>query len=143
MRPVDAQDPLDRAAAAYEQAVFGGDGTAVADGAAHLDLLEAGLALARGRLAHARFLGSSRTDTYDRGLFDRAVDLYRAHGDVRGEAEATFWLATYHQVVLGDHDTAEPLLRRADDLATKAGDDLTRSYALRHLCFVAQHHDQP
>ena len=49
-------------------------------------------------------------------LFERAAALYHRAGDERGEAEALFWVATYHQVVRADHDTAAPVLDRARDL---------------------------
>lgn len=107
-----------------------------------LDAVEADTALARGRIRHARFLaagGSAGEDPTEIALFDRALSLYQSLGDVRGEAEAQFWVGCYHQVVRGDMDTTEPMFARAADLATKAGDDLTRSYALRHVAFAAQH----
>lgn len=97
---------------------------------------QADLALARGRIVHARFLASRRDDPGERELFARAATLYRGVGDPRGEGEALFWLGTYEQVVSGDHAAALPALRRADELATAAGDDLTRSYVVRHLGFA-------
>lgn len=129
---------LERAQELYEQAVFDGDADAVVAGHRQLDAVEADVALARGRLLHASYLASQDEHPAERGLFERAIDLYAAAGDGRGEAESRFWLATYHQVVHGDHDTALPLLQRAESLATEAGDDLTRSYVLRHLAFVDQ-----
>jgi hypothetical protein len=66
-------------------------------------------------------------------LFEWAVELYRNVGDVRGEAEAQFWIGTFHQVVRNDDASAVPALERARALATRAGDPLTLSYALRHL----------
>lgn len=137
---MNVQEHLDHALAAYERATFGGADDAVALGDAHLDQVEAALSLARGRLTHARFLDSRQPEPSERELFQRAIQLYAGADDTRGEGEATFWLATYHQVVEGDHHAAEPLLRRAETLAAEAGDDLTHSYVLRHLCFVAQHH---
>lgn len=70
-------------------------------------------------------------------LFERAAELYRQLGDLRGEGEALFWAGTFHQVVRDDTDTALPAFQRALDLATRAGDPLTTSYALRHLGFAA------
>jgi len=40
----------------YESAVFGGNAEALSTGDRELDAVEADLALARGRLLHARFL---------------------------------------------------------------------------------------
>ncbi|MEQ4723870.1 hypothetical protein [Nonomuraea sp. B19D2] len=73
---VDAR--LERAKALYERAVFGGDvgGLEVAD--RELNGLEADLALARGRVAHARFLDGQGEDAEEMALFERAV-LERSH----------------------------------------------------------------
>jgi len=125
--------------------VFAGatDGLEAADRA--LDAVEADTALARGRIRHARFLAARSAgaepgeDPTEIALFDRALALYQSLGDTRGEAEAQFLVGCYHQVVRGDMDTTEPMFARSADLATAAGDDLIRSYALRHLAFAAQH----
>ncbi|WP_109510192.1 hypothetical protein [Nocardioides speluncae] len=129
---------LERAQELYERAVFAGDADAVIAGHRQLDSVEADVALARGRLLHASYLTDRDEHPAERGLFERAIDLYAASGDGRGEAEARFWLATYHQVLHDDHDTALPLLQRAEELSVAAGDDLTRSYVLRHTAFVEQ-----
>jgi hypothetical protein len=129
----------------YEAAVFAGadDGLDAADRA--LDALEADVALARGRIRHARYLSALAAgeqpaeDPVEIGLFERALALFEAVDDTRGAGEAQFWVGCYHQVVRGDLTGTEPMFARARDLAQAAGDDLTRSYALRHLAFVAQH----
>jgi tetratricopeptide (TPR) repeat protein len=101
--------------------------------------------LARGRVLHARFLdATSRRLELGAGVADelvlseRAVELYRNLGDLRGEAEAQFWIGTFRQVVRNDDASAVPALERARALATRAGDPLTLSYALRHLG-IAEH----
>lgn len=127
-----------RANELYERAVFRGDDAALVAADRELDGVEADLALARGRVVHARFLARRVEDPAELPLFERAAALHRRAGDERGEAEALFWVGTFHQVVRGDHDTAAPVLRRAQELATSAGDDLTLSYVLRHLGFVEQ-----
>ncbi|MEV4538534.1 tetratricopeptide repeat protein [Asanoa sp. NPDC049518] len=138
-------DRLIEARELYHAAVFGGadDGLDVADRA--LDGLEADTTLARGRIRHARHLAARAAgeqpgeDPTEIALFERALELYESLGDTRGAAEAQFLVGCYHQVVRGDMDTTEPMFARARDLAAEAGDDLTRSYALRHLAFTAQH----
>lgn len=125
-----------RAGELYERAVFGGDGGALAAADRALDGVEADLALARGRVAHARFLDQRVEEPGELALFERAATLYRDLGDSHGEAEALFWVGTFHQVVRDDHGTALPLFERARELA--AGDGLTLSYVLRHLGFVEQ-----
>ncbi len=49
-------DRLDRIQRLHERAVFGGDSGALVEADRHLSAVEADLALARGRLIHARFL---------------------------------------------------------------------------------------
>ncbi|MEV4107471.1 tetratricopeptide repeat protein [Nonomuraea sp. NPDC049695] len=141
---------LERAKVLYERAVFGGDagGLEVAD--RELNSLEADLALARGRVLHARFLDGQGADDghgaddgqgagkEELALFERAAELYRLVGDVRGEGEALFWVGVFHQVVRRDQESARPVLERSHELAAKAGDKLTLSYALRHLG-IAEH----
>jgi tetratricopeptide (TPR) repeat protein len=130
-------DRLDRAKHLYERAVFTGDQSALPVAEKDLDGVEADLALARGRILHARFLAEQREDPEELALFERAAALYRKLGDVRGEAESCFWIGTFHQVVRGDGGTALPALERSYELATQAGDKLTLSYAVRHLGFAA------
>jgi tetratricopeptide (TPR) repeat protein len=134
-------DRLVEAMAQYERAVFGGVADAPEVGERALDGLEADLALARGRLLHARFLHArslGEHKDYPREIeeFERAVHLYRELGDERGEAEALFWVGTYHQVCRDDGETALPSLRRSYELALRSGDRLTQSYAVRHLGFA-------
>ena len=79
----------------YERSVFGGDASALAAADRQLDAVEADLALARGRVIHARFLAQRgqdprppSEDPRELALFERAVYLYQALGDVRGAAES-------------------------------------------------------
>jgi hypothetical protein len=91
--------------------------------------VEAELALARGRILHARFLDDQRPDPEELRLFTRSAELFRSLGEVRGEGEALLWVGLYHQVVLRDGRGSLPSLRRARELAGQAGDRLTLSYA--------------
>lgn len=138
-------DRLEQTQRLYERAVFGGDASALVDAERHLSGVEADLALARGRVAHARFLAATSGTLPDPDdvadelvLFERARQLYRDLGDLRGEAEAQFWIGTFHQVVRHDDVVAVPALERARALATQADDPLTLSYSLRHLG-IARH----
>ncbi len=128
---------LSRAQRAYEQAVFGGDPSGLEPAERELDAIEADTAVARGRLLHARYLADRQEDPRELALFERAAELYRHAGDRRGEAEALFWIGTCHQVVRQSNDAALPALRRSRELATQSGDELTLSYALRHLAIAA------
>lgn len=135
-------DRLETAAKAYEQTVFGADASGLPAAARELTTLEADLALAQGQNLHAVYLDQRRLemaveDPRELELFERAAELYRSLGDGRGEGEATFWIGCFQQVVRDDYETAAALFKRSLELATEAGDELTRSYALRHLGFVA------
>jgi tetratricopeptide (TPR) repeat protein len=135
------EDRIERAGEVYERAVFGGDASALAASERDLDAVEADVALARGRLIHARYLAQRDTDPEEDPreavLFERAAELYRALGDVRGEGEALFWIGVVHQVIRQDNEAAVPVLERSRELATQAGDRLTVSYVLRHLGIAA------
>lgn len=122
----------------YERAVWGGDVSALRSADRELDKVEADLSLARGRIIHARFLDEEVDDPQELALFERALQLYRALGDARGESESLFWVGIFHQVVREDNDAAVPLFTRSYELATQVGDKLTLSYVLRHLG-IAEH----
>ena len=132
-----ADERIKQAGLLYERAVFGGDSGALASADRSLDEVEADLALTRGQVLHARFLEERVEDPRELELFERAAELYDRLGDVRGEGEAVFWVGAFHQVVRDDTDTAVPAFEHALDLATRADDRLTTSYALRHLGFAA------
>jgi hypothetical protein len=124
--------------ALYEASVFYGDDDATARARPIVDGLEADVAMARGRLLHAQFLKDRVEDPRELPSFERAADLYRALGDERGEAEALFWIGTYHQVLRHDGQASIPFLKTAYELAERSGDKLVLSYVARHLGFVDQ-----
>ena len=127
---------LEHARQAYERAVFGGEAEGLPLAELELDAVEADLALARGRILHARFLSEGTDNPEELGLFGRAAELYQELGDARGEAEALFWMGTYYQIVRGSHEAAGTALRSARELAVRADDRLTLSYVLRHLGLI-------
>jgi tetratricopeptide (TPR) repeat protein len=127
---------LERFRVLYERAVYAGDAEALTGAERELDVLEAATALARGQVLHRRFLhvrarpdATAVEDPAELPLFERALELFQASGDVRGEAEALFWIGCLHQVVRRDNVTAVPLLERA----ALTDDPSTRAEALRHL----------
>lgn len=126
----------DRARQLYESATFDGDAQALETAERELDAVEADLALARGRIMHARLLAGAEADDAELAQFERSAELYARAGNGRGEAEALFWAATFRQVARNDNDGAVPLLERARELAAAAGDTLTLSYVVRHLGFA-------
>ncbi len=130
-------DPLgERLRGLYDDASFGGDTTTLERGAREIKAADAQLALARGRFLHARFFvdHQDRPDQLDH--LTTAAELFRELGDARGEADATFWMAIYHQVIRCDEAAAVPLLDRARQLADVSGDPLVMSYVVRHHGFV-------
>jgi tetratricopeptide (TPR) repeat protein len=65
-------------------------------------------------------------------LFERALAIRREIGDEDGLAESLFQVGLVHQVVRGDHETARPFF---EESRRRAADDVTASYALRHIAF--------
>jgi len=137
-------DRIELARNVYKRAVFGGDTSALDDAEQGLDAVEADTALARGLILHARFQSAPADegslpaeDPAELPLFERALELYRALGDTRGEAEALFWIGCLHQFIRRDNETAVPYLERSCRLAAQTGDKPTWSEALRHLGIAA------
>ncbi|MEU8656854.1 tetratricopeptide repeat protein [Actinoplanes philippinensis] len=134
---------LGEARTAYERAVFGGDTSRLTAAERGLDVVEADVALARGRILHARYLAaraagaSPAEDPAELPLFERAAELYRRAGDVRGEGAALFWTGCLHQVIRRDDDVAVPYLERSQRLAAETGDQAVEAEALRHLGIAA------
>lgn len=121
----------------YERAIFNGEAAGLSTADRELDAAEADLVLARGKVLHGRFLENQVEDPRELELFERALALYNSVGDERGQALAFFWIGCFHQVVRNDTEPAVSALTLSRELATKAGDDLTLSYALRHLGVAA------
>ncbi|WP_030436855.1 tetratricopeptide repeat protein [Actinoplanes subtropicus] len=137
---MSTDDRIEQARRIYERAVYAGDGAALTEAERALDAVEADVALARGRIRHARFQNApepAAEDPTELPLFERAWTLYRSAGDSRGEAEALFWIGCVHQFIRRDDETAVPYFERSERLASEAADQRTRSEALRHLGIVA------
>jgi tetratricopeptide (TPR) repeat protein len=132
------EDRIEQARLLYERAVFGGDAGALELADQQLDRVDADLALARGRVLHARFLVTRQEDPDELTVFERSAGLFQRLEDARGEGEALFWVGTFHQVVRGDGATAHPFFEKSYRLAESVGDKLTLSYAARHLGFGHQ-----
>lgn len=136
---------FERSRQLYESAVLDGDPTALGKADLVLNAVEADLTMARGRILHGRFLEQREDDPEQAAedpreleLFERAAYLFQTLGDVRGEAEALFWVGCCHQVVRRDNETAVPVLEHSLELAKQVDDKRTMSEALRHLG-VAEH----
>ncbi|TCC47897.1 hypothetical protein E0H75_24480 [Kribbella capetownensis] len=90
------------AAELSERAIFNGEFEKLTAADRELDAVQADLALARGKVLHARFLDNRVEATQELALFEQAAELYSALGDQRGEANAQFWIGCFHQVVRDD-----------------------------------------
>jgi hypothetical protein len=140
-RQVDER--LVRAKEWTELATFAGDNSKLAEAERELDALAAEVALARGRILHARFLGqhfggepNPDRDPRELELFEEALRLSEQLGDSRGQGEALFLIGIFHQVVMDDGATGLPFFERSVQAASAAGDQMTMSYSLRHLGFA-------
>jgi tetratricopeptide (TPR) repeat protein len=138
---MSAEDRIGRASELCLEAVSSGDLTVLAEAERCLDAVEADVALTRGRVLHVRYqrsdADSPAEDPAELALFQRAEELYRSLGDVRGQGEALFWIGCVHQFIRGDDQTAVPYLERSSRLAAEAGDASTQAEALRHLGIAA------
>ncbi|MCF2533767.1 tetratricopeptide repeat protein [Yinghuangia soli] len=128
---------LERAKSRYERSVFSGEHSGLDQADRELDALEADLAMSRGRIRHARFLAERDADPVEDPAelpeLERALALYRALGQTRGEADALLWIGLVHQVIRRDDATAVPYLEQSRDLAEQADEVETLAEALRHL----------
>ncbi len=88
-------------------------------------------------LAHyyADMMWLTETYTEASALFEKARLLLEPH---RSGLAAVIFHQGLVEERLGRLDAAEPLFRRAGDLAGAAGEELTLSYAVRHLAFGHQ-----
>jgi tetratricopeptide (TPR) repeat protein len=134
---------LVRAKELTELSTFGGDSSQLEEAERELDAVAADVALARGRILHARFLAQRfagdpdlAADPRELELFEEALRLFEGFGDSRGQGEAQFLIGIFHQVVLDDGDAGLPFFERSVQAASRAGDQMTVSYALRHLGFA-------
>jgi hypothetical protein len=140
-----SDERIERAKRDHERSTFGGDSSGLPAAMAELDAVEAEVALVRGRVIHAGFLDRRRAgqeppaeDPRELELFVHSAQLYHRLGDVRGEAEALFWIGCCLQVVREDEPMSLPYFERSRELAAEVGDKLTMSYAIRHLAYAEQ-----
>ena len=113
------------------------DEQSLADATATLTTLEAHWLLARGRVCHARFIVDHIVREDELVTFERALKLCLETADLRGAAEAEFWIGTFYQTARSDEDAALPHLHRAAELAKQVDDPLILSAVERHLAFHA------
>jgi tetratricopeptide (TPR) repeat protein len=90
---------------------------------------------ARGLSLHVSYLTGDRSREPEGELasFQRGLELRRAVGDSRGEAESLFHLGLYYSIVRQDENRARPHFEQALDMFRTNADRLGESYAVRHL----------
>ena len=124
----DVEDELERAIDAL-------DGEAAGD-----TRIAAFVQTRRGLKLHAAFLQdrSQGEPPDEMVLFESALAIRRELGDEQDIAESLFHVGLVHQVVRGDHATAEPYFEESYDRARGVGDAMLMSYAVRHRGFARQ-----
>lgn len=65
--------------------------------------------------------------------FEQALALRQELGDREGVAESLFHIGLVHQLVRGDDERARGYFRESYAVAEEAGDELMKSYAVRHI----------
>lgn len=99
---------------------------------------------AQGFSIHATYLAGDRAQEPpdELELFERALTHRERVGDPRGVAESLFHVGLVYDVIRRDYDRARDYHQRAYDIALEAGDQVTASYAIRHLGFAHLHADE-
>ena len=131
-------DALLRADLRNEEALFTGSPAARKAAARELDRVESRLEAERGRILHARFLGSDRgrEDPRELAHFEAGLAAAKRARDPLLMGWARFWIGIVHQVVRGDHRTALPHFRAAYRTGHRHGSGMLASYAVRHLAYA-------
>lgn len=107
------------------------------------DALEAGAAYQRGMALHQEFIMAEGNLDRELESFARAAERYEQIGDREGAAMATAMVGIFHHVDRLDRTTAEPILRRAYEMAPDDGTSYARSEAARHLGQIRQELGDP
>lgn len=102
----------------------------------------ADLLLERGMALHLEFIMAEGDPDLELDCLTKAADQYLSNGDQEKAAFATACIGIFHHVVRLDRDTAEPILRRAYQMASPAG-SAARAEAARHLGQIRQELGDP
>jgi tetratricopeptide (TPR) repeat protein len=99
----------------------------------------------RGAVLHVDFIMDQGGGDPERELacFTRAAELFGRLGDQENAALATAFIGIFHHVDRLDRETAEPILRRAYEMAPDTGGSYARSEAARHLGQIQQERGDP
>jgi hypothetical protein len=84
---MDTDGRIQRAETAYERAVFAEDTGGLDDAERDLDAVEAELALARGKILHARFLETRASGASSAERHEREGELFQCAAELSGTRE--------------------------------------------------------
>jgi tetratricopeptide (TPR) repeat protein len=99
----------------------------------------------RGAVLHVDFIMDQGGGDPEREIacFTRATELFGRLGDTENAALATAFIGIFHHVDRLDRDTAEPILRRAYEMAPTTGGSYAKAEAARHLGQIQQERGEP
>lgn len=97
----------------------------------------------RGAVLHVDFIMAVGDPERELESFTRAADLFGQLGDKENAALATAFIGIFHHVDRLDRDAAEPILRRAYELAPTTGGSYAKAEAARHLGQIQQERGDP
>lgn len=99
--------------------------------------------LERGMALHIEFVMAEPDIDRELACLTRAAELCEQAGDMEGAAMATALTGVFHHVDRLDRETAEPILRRAYEMAPEPGPSLAKAEAARHLGQIKQELGDP
>jgi tetratricopeptide (TPR) repeat protein len=97
----------------------------------------------RGAVLHVDFIMGQGDPERELDCFTRAAELFIQFGDSENAALATAFIGIFHHVDRLDRDTAEPILRRAYEMAPTNGGSYAKAEAARHLGQIQQERGDP
>ena len=97
----------------------------------------------RGMALHIGFIMDEGDQERELECFTEAAELYQAVGDAEGACLSTAMIGIFHHVDRLDRETAEPILKRAYEMAPPGVPSYGRSEATRHLGQIRQERGDP
>jgi tetratricopeptide (TPR) repeat protein len=97
----------------------------------------------RGAVLHVDFIMGEGDPERELACLTRAADLFGQLGDRENATLATSFIGIFHHVDRLDRDAAEPILRRAYEMAPSAGGSYAKAEAARHLGQIRQERGDP
>jgi tetratricopeptide (TPR) repeat protein len=92
----------------------------------------------RGAVLHVDFIMGEGDPERELACLTRAAELFSQLGDRENAALATSFIGIFHHVDRLDREAAEPILRRAYEMAPSTGGSYAKAEAARHLGQIQQ-----